>query len=471
MISLERSKSLPIQLRLEPLFPTAALGNVLVQGKEISSLTITRQPHRIPLLRQLLMLSRPSLKQLHIYTEKLRGRGVEEQPVQDVWQDFPFLRELFVCRYSIPIDQFTAPNLVHLALEYTGIDRIVTVQGILDMLRGSPLLETLLIVDSGVPQDQTQDHSPVSLPKLRSIELGFCEVRCGLILYLQFPPDVAAGFREMTVTDVRDDVSLVVVAAMQHVLRRIDIHRVTLAVPPHHKGSMRFLVRFDGLRGSLEISTDIVLANTELQNVLFGPRGVLFSNSPRIKNVRELHLVGCSFEYSQGFHHIDAAMPNLISISLFHCEGANLLGLPAQADPPSPPFPRLERVMILGSGVGLKWMARARRDHGVPLKTLVVGRGHTGFECNHLEDYVELEEFVGDLRIGCPTEVLKWGTENEIFNIWSKIEVPGPVSANRNPDGSELNPFCSTFSIRYAGSLSFVDLTYQSEAGGCNMYG
>jgi hypothetical protein len=107
--------------------------------------------------------------------------------VHDVWQDFPSLRELFVCRYSIPIDQLTAPNLVHLALEHTGCDRVVTVRCILDMLRGSPLLETLLITHSGVSQDQTPDHSPVCLPKLRSIELGSYEVRCGLVLHLQFP--------------------------------------------------------------------------------------------------------------------------------------------------------------------------------------------------------------------------------------------------------------------------------------------
>jgi len=78
IISLERSKSLPIQLRLKPLFPTAALGNVLVQGREISSLTITCKPHRIPLLRQLFMLSKPSMKQLHIYAERLRGWRAEE---------------------------------------------------------------------------------------------------------------------------------------------------------------------------------------------------------------------------------------------------------------------------------------------------------------------------------------------------------------------------------------------------------
>ena len=71
---------------------------------------------------------------------------------------------------------------------------------------------------------------------------------------------------------------------------------------------------------------------------------------------------------------------------------------------------------------------KARRDYGVPIKTLVVGRGSGGFEYDHLEDYTALEEFVDDLRIGCPTEVLGWGSENEILNFWSAIPSACPVS-------------------------------------------
>lgn len=321
---------------------------------------------------------------------------------------------------------------MHLALENTACERAITVQGILDTLRGFPLLETLLIVDLGVSQDPTHDQSPVCLPKLRSIELDSNEVRCGLIPYLQFSPDVTAGFRGMFLKDVWGDVSLVVVAAMQHVLGRMDIRCVTLAVSSYNNGIAKFLVRFDGLRGSLEISTSSLYTNTELQNVLFGSRGVLFSHSPRIGNVRELHLVGSSLEDGQGFDHINVAMPNLVSISLFHCKGANLLGVPTQANPLSPPFSHLERIMVLGPEPGLRGIVKARRDGGVPLKTLVVGRGPTGFGHNHLEDYTKLGELVGDLHIGYPTEILKWGMGNEIFNIWSEIEVPGPVSPNGN---------------------------------------
>ena len=41
-----------------------------------------------------------------------------------------------------------------------------------------------------------------------------------------------------------------------------------------------------------------------------------------------------------------------------------------------------------------------------------------------------LGEFVYDLQVGCPTEIVEWGTENEIFNVWSTVEAPDSVSAN-----------------------------------------
>ena len=68
----------------------------------------------------------------------------------------------------------------------------------------------------------------------------------------------------------------------------------------------------------------------------------------------------------------------------------------------------------------------------VPLKTIVIGRGLEEFEYEHLEDYSALEELVEDLRIGCPTEIVEWGTENEILNILSTSKTPGPVRPNWN---------------------------------------
>jgi hypothetical protein len=126
------------------------------------------------------------------------------------------------------------------------------------------------------------------------------------MVYLQFPPNVAVGFRVMFVTEVCGDIPLVVMAAMQHLLGRIDVRCITLAVSQGPGGEVGLLIRFEGLRGSLEITTGYTHAR--LQSALFDPRGVLSSHPLRIENVRELHIVGCSFDDGQGLHHINTAM-------------------------------------------------------------------------------------------------------------------------------------------------------------------
>ena len=421
---------MPIRLMFGPQSSTAAVENVLLHGNKIASLSVHNDANRMPLMCRLFTSSRPSVERLHIYSKRVTGWRIQGQTAHEIWRDFPLLRELFVCRYTIPIHRFTAPNLIHLALEHTGYRQNIMVQSVLDMLRNCPLLETLLIADSGIRQDPTgRDHSPVPLPHLRSIKLSADEVRSGLETYLQFPRHVAAGFRMLSMIDpdARGDAPLTAIVAIRHMLRRIDIHYITLAVPSDPRCPLELLIRFEGLQGSLE-TTVYCVDHPRLLDFLFGSGGVLSSLSQRIENVKELHIVGCSFDDDQELEHISTAMPNLASISFFDCEGPHVFGLLIPTDPLSPPFPHLERVMVLGSELGLGGMAETRRNCGVPLKTVVIGRGPSRSEYGHQEDYVALGEFVGDLRVGCPTEIVEWGTENEILNTWSTIKVPGPVS-------------------------------------------
>ena len=424
---LERCKSMPIHLAFCRESSSVALEKVLLHGNKITSLTINHRLDRIPLLHELFTSSRPSVERLYVRCQKRSGWRPNERTAH-VWQDLPSLRELFVCQYSIPIDQLTAPNLVHLALEEAGFRREVTVHSILDALRGCPRLETLFISHSHVTQDPTRDPSPVSLPHLRSIELGADEVRSGLMAHLRLPSNIAAGFRMLPTTEIYDDVPPTVLATIQHVLGRINIYCITFAAPPHPEEDFDLLVRFEGSGASLEITT---YAETyeEVRAIFFGRRGVLFSHSPRIENVRELHIIGCRFVDGQALDHVSAAMPNVASISFFHCREPQIFLLPPASLPP-PPFPHLGCIMVLGPVSGLRGMTNTRRDAGVPLKTLVVGRGFEGFEYDHLEDHPLLGEFVDELHIECPTEVLEWGTENEILNIWSTVGIPAPVSPN-----------------------------------------
>ena len=353
---------------------------------------------------------------------------------QTVWHDFPSLRELFVCRHYISTKWLTAPNLVHLALEQTG--QTLEAQPILCFLRGCPLLETLLI-HSCIRQEfqnPTRHHSLVNLPNLRGLEFGPHEA--ALIPHLQFPSGVAVGFRGVLLNNVHGYFSPTVTVVVRDILGRIGARCITLAAPPYPNGKIELLIHFEGLHGSLEITAGYAHTYVRPRDAPFGAEGALFSHLPHIESVRELHIVGYSFDDGQEFSHINAAMSSLASISFFRCKGHNLLGLLAPNDPSSPPFPRLERIMNLGPESGLMEIAKKRRDCGVPLKTLVVGRGPGGFEYGHLEDYTELGQLVDDLRIGCATEILEWGIGNEILNTWSASNVPGPVS----PDGNLIVP-------------------------------
>ena len=74
-------------------------------------------------------------------------------------------------------------------------------------------------------------------------------------------------------------------------------------------------------------------------------------------------------------------------------------------------------------------MARNRRDLGVPLKTLILGRDPDGSNHDRLEDYATLGRLV-DLRVGCPVEIVEWGAGNEILDVWSAAGAPSVVSPN-----------------------------------------
>jgi len=231
-------------------------------------------------------------------------------------------------------------------------------------------LETLFIVQSGTGQDPTHDLPVVSLPHLRSIELGAREARSGLISYLRFPSNIAVGFRMKVGSDLRGGNPLEDMTTMQHVLGSVNIHRITFAVGSQGPvGGSGLLVRLEWLRGSLEITYPLE-TDTAVRNILFGPSGALFSSRPPyIENTRELHVVGCFFGGDQELNHIHAAMPNLVSISFFHYTGPRVFGLLTPTNSSSPPFPHLERVMVLGPGWGLKEMVKSRKDYGLPLKT------------------------------------------------------------------------------------------------------
>ena len=433
IVGLERCKSAPIQLKFDQQSSTLALENILLHENKIASLAIHHEAGKMPPLHKLFTLPIPSVERFHIYSY---GPGQEggERKMTDILQDFLSLRELFARRFPVPIGQFAAPNLVHLALENVGEEQYITVRSILDTLRGCPLLETVLIILwSGDPQETTLDYSSVSLPNLHSIELGSYEVRSGLITYLLFPRTVAVGFRSLGAYDVCGyDVPPVVLASSRHVLGRMDIHTVVLAiVAPRCDGYLQALIRFEGVVGSLEMTFRSWFMG---EGTIFCGHGVLFSFAPCLVNVKELQLAECYIEPIVDVNHLVTAMPNLTSICFFHCvwlEGDSVFRLISPNDDhQSPPFPRLESLTVLEPGPGLIKIAQRRKECGVPLRTVVIGPDPLLYTP---EQIAELRVFVDDVRVEIPPDISEWSTGNKILDTWSDTGIPGPVSTTRDP--------------------------------------
>ena len=208
---------------------------------------------------------------------------------------------------------------------------------------------------------------------------------------------------------------------IQHILGRIDSRCITLATSPGHLHPEIF-IRFEGPGGSLEITTHGKYSAQP--HVLLVLERMLFFPLPGIENVTELHIVGCSFDRSQTFRLVNVTMRNIVCISFFHCDESQVYRLLTKTHDSLPPFPRLERIMVFGNESKLEPMARRRRELGVPIKTLVLGRECRGFRFTPLKDYTDLGELVGHLLAGCPTELLEWGTGNDILQIWSPTKVP-----------------------------------------------
>jgi len=179
--------------------------------------------------------------------------------------------------------------------------------------------------------------------------------------YLRLPPGVAVGFREIYVDREHGSSFPAVTAIVQDMVERIGVRRITLVVPLPSEGVSGLLIHFDGLGGPLEVTTSNVFTREGVQGVFFGPGGVLCSHPPHIENVKELHIVGCSFDGGQGFHHIYTVMSNLVSIYFFYCEGHNVGSTcPDQLFVTSIPTPRTHRDSRIGIGIERDYKEKER---------------------------------------------------------------------------------------------------------------
>lgn len=408
--SLERHRSVPLRLELDSDLSTGALNMVLDSGGKISSVSAHLLPDQLRSLHPRLVT--PSVEELVLFIDESEVSTWKQNINVNIQGEFMFTHKLSVSGFLLPIDRITAPNLIHLSLENTisGFSRI-TIQSVLKMLQGCSQLETVLINILSDGTGELQSYSPVNLPKLRSVELGRTEVWAGLVFPLRFHPGVAVGFRNIPATQVTWPRK-----SIRHVLGMVDIGSVTLAHIRHSEdvGYDACLIRFEGSTGSLEIT---VLE--ELGRDPFGPDGLLLSHSPRLENVKTLHVMNCHMS-DNTLTAIASAMCNLVSISFIgHNECLSSLG-----DSPTL-FPHLEHIAGLPAAEDLIWVARAREQYGMPLKALDI-HDEPGHRATYLAD---LRKFVDDVRVWRCADLPKRWTGNALLDVWEAAGYHGPVRA------------------------------------------
>jgi len=418
IVSLDRHQSVPLQLDLYDGLSTEALDVALDHGSKVSSIFVhlpldqLRELHRLPVT--------PSVEDLVLFFDEHDDIWSKERVTIDLRDEFVSLRKLSVSGVFASLNQTTAPNLIHLSLERLSSASRVSAQTVLDVLRGCPQLETVLINILSGRQDEIRWDTPVALPKLRSIELGHGEVIDGLVVPLHFPPTVAVGFR-----GIFTSFKSWPYYSIHHVLSTIDIESVTLAhiqheVGPGYKNRDTCLVRFEGPTGSLEV----VFVERGNHNP-FGADWPMLSLSPQLNNVKTLYIMDCRIS-DDTLAIISAAMPNLVSINF---TGHNIYSSSLTPKRGSPPlFPRLKHIAGLLPERKLVKMARVRGEHGMPLDALDV---HCDPNCRDMRGYhAELRKFVGDVKVWQCADLPERWTSNALLDTWEAAGYPGPVSAH-----------------------------------------
>ena len=403
--SLERHRSVPLRLELRKGFSNEALNTVLDHGSEYTSVFVYLTTEQTDLLHKGLVTS--SMEEFVLFTDE--DYGPPERITVDIRGEFKSLRRLLVSGFTLPIDHIEAPNLIHLALETSYPGSEYTANSILDMLRGCPQLETVLLNCLVNPTRIQQSYPPITLPNLRSVELGYQEIWAGLVIPLRFPPAVAVAFRGMCVA-----ADHMVRESIQHVLAAIDIQSVTLARIVD--GVYEELFRYEGPNGSLEITTLEGFRS-------FGHRELLLSYSQKLDNVKTLRVMNFDIYHDETFAATMSAMNNLISISFVGCPRFPRPLIPKDGLPV--PLPHLKHISGLHPGNSLVELARARKGKGMPLSAVDVNGSPKDVETVYIQELREFVEVVKVWRCGRLPE--RWA-DNLVLNAWEGAGYDGPVS-------------------------------------------
>lgn len=413
---IERSKSVPIQVRLSPDFCSQSLNALFPHIKRFESLKMEIRASELK-HRSIHHLRRPAplLEQLTIAVEdSVLTDDDLESPFPLLFRgEFPHLTRLALEYLSPHPDWFRISNLTTFHLVHTGSHGGSSSQ-LLRFFEQNPGIEDVSITYHGRFVDNAPSHHVVNLPHLRKIRLGDCPSKPGILHHLLLPTGVEVALKPYIpspIIGIAADLSLRV-QNPPNFMSGID--RISFA-----EGSQTS-VHFAGPYGTLYIRSPCVTGDNEFNPhdlatrclYTFEPLDVSGVTEFLIENYAPMRRSSLESVQNSALHHCLRSLPKLRTLILVSCANITHFQALQMPDPDEEDFrivcPGLKHLFIDVSEtrhpemsfphfpfLDLLSLVETRASLGIPLERITLKSIHPLFEDS---DLASLLQFVGTVE-------------------------------------------------------------------------
>lgn len=410
---IERSKSMPIHVRLSPEFCSQSFTALIPHVKRFESLKIEilaseLRSKSFPRLRK----PAPLLEHLVVAAEDTPHTDDDrEAPLPLLFKgDLPRLTRLSLEYVSPHPTWFNISNLTTFLLVHTG-SHGGSSSLLLRFFERNPGLEDLSITYHGPFVDDALPHDIVTLPRLRKLRLGDCPSKPGILHHLVLPTGVEVSLKAHIPNSGVGIAAELPLRAQNSPNFLTGIDRISFAEGNHTN------VHFTGPHGTLYIRAPSSTNGNEYNPHDLATRCIYTFEPLVVSGVTELLIENYSptrrsrLESVQdsAIHHCLRSLPGLHTLILVSCANATHFQALQMPDPDEDGFsivcPRLKHLFIDVSNtrrsemsfphfpfLDLLSLVETRASLGIPLDRITVKSTHPLFEDS---DLASLLQFIG----------------------------------------------------------------------------
>ena len=415
---IERSKSMPLRVRLSPQFCLQSFKALIPHVKRFDSLRMELPASELfdkstPNLRK----PAPLLEQLLVTVQDTDHTDDDREPPFPLLfgGKFPRLTRLTLEYVSPHPTWFNVSNLTIFQLVHTG-SRGGSSSQLLRFFEQNPELEEVSITYQGQFVDNAPPHHIVHLPCLRKLRLGDCPSKPGILHHLLLPPGVEVALRPFIPTHVIGIASELPLRMRNPPSFLTGIDRISFA-----EGSQAS-VHFAGPYGTLYIRASGTTADNDLHDLAsrciysFEPLDVSGVRELLIENYSPTRRRSLESVQDSGIHSCLRSLPKLHTLILVSCANATHFQALQTFDPDKDGIvcPELKHLFIDVSNsrrpemafphfpfLDLLSLAETRASLGIPLDRITVKSVHPLFEDRDLASllqFVATVDTIGDDR-------------------------------------------------------------------------